>query len=209
MSIETYIHKTLPGTEPGTLAFVLHGTGGTEDQILPLARQLLPAATLIAPRGDTDEGGARRFFRRFAEGQYDMPDVARATAKMAAFVEAKAAEARASRVIGIGYSNGANILAATLFARRALFDDAVLFHPLIMWDPEPGPVRSRILLTAGANDPICPPALTRRLEDWLWAQGAPLFTHWHPGGHGIAHSEVTAATLFLAAGAVAETPHAR
>ena len=124
------------------------------------------------------------------EGRYDMADLARATAKMAGFVEAHVAARKPARVIGLGYSNGANILASLIFARRDLFDDAVLMHPLIGWEPEPGAVRTRVLITAGERDPICPPALTRQLAAWFEAQGAPVETVWQPGGHGIDDSEI-------------------
>ena len=105
-------------------------------------RTLLTDATLIAPRGDVSENGALRFFRRTGEGVYDMDDLARATAKMAGFVAAHIEAAAPSRVIGLGYSNGANILASVMFGNPTLLDDAVLMHPLIPWDPAPAPVTS-------------------------------------------------------------------
>lgn len=209
MSADSYIHEVAPGEPGAALAFAFHGTGGTEAQFLPLARDLLPGATLIAPRGDVDERGAARFFRRKAEGLYDVADLARATEKMAGFVEAHVAARKPSRVIGLGYSNGANILASLIFARRDLFDDAVLLHPLIGWEPAPGAVRTRLLITAGERDPICPPALTRQLGDWFAAQGATVETHWHPGGHGVASSEISAAAAFLADARVATRREAR
>lgn len=198
-----YLTHVAEGARPaseggGPLVFAFHGTGGDERQLVPLARQLVPGATVVAPRGDVSEMGAARFFRRKAEGIYDMADLARATAKMAAFVEAEVAARQPSRVIGIGYSNGANILASVIFARRALFDDAALLHPLIAWEPEPGPVATRVLLTAGERDPIAPAPLTRQLADWFRAQGAETEVAWHPGGHGLERSEVEAAAAFLA-----------
>jgi phospholipase/carboxylesterase len=199
MTNAAYVHTVTPGEPDGPLAFAFHGTGGDERQLVPLALDLLPAATVVAPRGDVSEHGAARFFRRKAEGIYDMVDLARATAKMAAFVEAEIAARKPSRVVGIGYSNGANILASVLFARRDLFDDAVLMHPLIAWEPDPGPVRTRVLITAGERDPICPPALTRQLAGWFEAQGAPTETVWHSGGHGFERVEIAEAARFLAA----------
>ena len=209
MSTDAYVHQVAPGDTGAPLAFVFHGTGGTESQLLPLARELLPGATLVAPRGDVDEHGAARFFRRLGEGRYDMADLARATDKMAGFVAAHVAATKPSRVIGLGYSNGANILASVIFARRDLFDDAALLHPLIGWEPEAGPVRTRVLITAGERDPICPPALTRQLAGWFAAQGAEVETAWHPGGHGVDGSEIAAAAAFLAAGRVATGTEAR
>jgi phospholipase/carboxylesterase len=203
MSTEAYIHSRLDGAEGGPLAFVFHGTGGDERQMTGIARALAPEATLIAPRGDVDENGATRFFRRKGEGLYDMADLARATAKMAGFVEAHRATSPAVPLIGVGYSNGANILASLVFSRRTLFDAVVLMHPLIAWEPEPGPVTTRVLITAGERDPICPPALTRQLAGWFRDQGAAVETHWHPGGHGIEPSEIAVAKAFLGAAPVA------
>ncbi len=194
---ESYAYHAEGVTEGKPLVFVFHGTGGTEAQFVPLARELAPGASIIAPRGDVSEGGALRFFRRRAEGDYDMADLARRTAAMTAFVEAHVASAKPSRVLGLGYSNGANILASVMFGRPGLFGDAVLMHPLIPFTPEPAPMSARVLITAGERDPICPPERTRALERWFRDQGAEVTTVWHPGGHEIARTEITAIADFL------------
>jgi phospholipase/carboxylesterase len=179
------------------LVFAFHGTGGTESQFLSLVRELMPGAAIVAPRGDVSEHGALRFFRRLGEGRYDMDDLGRRTAAMAEFVEAHVAIGQPSEVIGLGYSNGANILASVIFERPGLFERAVLMHPLIPWTPDPSPVTTRVLLTAGERDPICPPETTRALEAWFQAQGAPVEIYWHPGGHEIDRSEIAAVARFL------------
>jgi phospholipase/carboxylesterase len=200
---ETYLHHTAEGAPGAPLVFAFHGTGGDERQLVPLAQRLLPGATVVAPRGDVSENGAARFFRRKAEGVYDMPDLARATARMAAFVEAQIAARGPARVVGIGYSNGANILASLIFARRSLFTDAVLMHPLIAWEPDPAPVAARVLITAGERDPISPAALTRQLAGWFRDQGAETEIAWHPHGHGLEPTELEAAARFLTGPGVA------
>src|SRR6185312_12430966 len=100
---------------------------------------------------------------------------------------------------GLGYSNGANILASVLFAEAGLFDDAILMHPLIPFEPpaNPGLKATRILITAGRDDPICPAPLTQRLADYFRRQGAEPRLQWHDGGHGIERSEVEAVAEFL------------
>jgi len=98
MSTDAYIHKLLPGTPGGPLLFVFHGTGGNENQFPALGRELVPDATIVSPRGDVSEHGAARFFRRAAEGVYDMADLARATARMKGFIEAHIAAAKPSAV---------------------------------------------------------------------------------------------------------------
>ena len=197
MKRESHAYHTERVAAGRPLAFLFHGTGGDEMQFVPLARDLMPEAGIVAPRGDVSEHGALRFFRRLGEGRYDMVDLAERTRAMAAFVEEQVAAARASRVLGLGYSNGANILASVIFARPRLFDAAVLMHPLIPWTPEPAEVGTRVLITAGERDPICPPEETRALEAWFTAQGAEVKTHWHAGGHEIDRSEIGAVTKFL------------
>jgi phospholipase/carboxylesterase len=201
MSTNSYIHKVLPGSPGGPLLFTFHGTGGDESQFLGLANELVPGATIVSPRGDVSEYGAARFFRRTGEGVYDMDDLARATDKMAAFVRAHVEAAKPSAVLGLGYSNGANILASVLFADPQLFDTTVLMHPLIPFEPKvDGDLAGRrVLITAGRRDPICPPDLTSRLEAHLRAQGADVRVEWHEGGHEIRENEIAAARLFLGA----------
>lgn len=195
-----YIHRAEPGAPGGPLLFVFHGTGADETQFLGLGRDLLPEATVVAPRGDVSEHGAARYFRRTAEGVYDMDDLARATAKMAAFVAGRREAHAGAAVLGLGYSNGANILASVLFSHPGLFDAAVLMHPLIPFTPPPQPrlAGRAVLLTAGRHDPIAPAPLTEALADWFARQGARVQTAWHTGGHELRPAEIAAAKAFLA-----------
>ena len=194
-----YPHHARPGKPGRPLIFLFHGTGGDERQFLRLADELVPGAGVVAPRGDVSERGAARFFRRTGEGVYDMADLARATEKMAGFVAAHVAAAAPGRVIGLGYSNGANILASVMIARPDLFDRVGLLHPLIPWTPDPAPgLKGRqVLITAGSNDPICPWPLTERLADWVAAQGADLTTAYHDGGHEVRREELAALAELL------------
>ena len=200
MSKDAYIHKVLPGSPGGPLLCVFHGTGADENQLLSLGRDLALQATIISPRGDVSEQGAARFFRRTGEGVYDMDDLARATGKMAEFVKAHVEAAKPSAVLGLGYSNGANILASVMFAAPERFDATVLMHPLIPFEPDVKGSLSgrRVLLTAGKRDPICPPTLTTRLEAYLRADGADVTVEWHEGGHEVRPNEIEAARRFLA-----------
>jgi phospholipase/carboxylesterase len=187
-------------TEGGdTLVFTFHGTGGTEAQFHGFAEQLMPGASIVSPRGDVSEMGALRYFRRTGEGVYDMDDLARRTEAMAAFMAAEKDRVGARRVVGLGYSNGANILAAVSFLQPGIVDDLILMHPLIPWEPDPQPGLStrRVLITAGQRDPICPAPLTQRLADWFDAQGSDVSLLWHPGGHEIAQLEVAAVQDFV------------
>lgn len=201
MSTDTYFHIERQGAEPGSpVLFLFHGTGGDEQQFMDLGAELKPGARRIAPRGDVSEGGALRYFRRFAEGQFDMADLARATGKMAGFVRDQLGVEKRSDVIGFGYSNGANILASVLFEAADLFDSAVLLHPMIPFDPKPQPGLKglKLLITAGKRDPICPAPATQKLADYFVAQGAEVRLFWHEGGHEIRQEELQAIRAFLA-----------
>lgn len=198
MSIDSYIHKLRPGKPGAPIFFVFHGTGGDENQFFDFASRLLPEATVVSPLGDVSEHGAARFFRRKAEGLYDMADLARATQTMAAFVAAHRDQAEAGPVIGLGFSNGANILANVLIEHPDLFSASVLMHPLIPFAPKPRPGAGRVLITAGERDPICPVPLTQSLADYFTAQGESVTLEWHPGGHEIRPNEVDAVKAFFA-----------
>jgi phospholipase/carboxylesterase len=195
-----YVHRIKSGAQGGPVFFVLHGTGGDENQFYEFGANLMPAATIVSPRGDISEYGAARFFKRTGEGVYDMTDLARATEKMAGFVKAMKDAKQASDVIGLGYSNGANILANVLFEHPDLFHRAVLMHPLIPFRPkdQPGLKGKRVLITAGQRDPICPAPTMLALSDYLSRQGAEVTVEWHSGGHDIRSNEIEAAQKFLA-----------
>lgn len=200
MVVDSYDFAEIRGSVPDAPAlFLFHGTGGDETQFLELGAQLLPGARRVAPRGDVSENGALRYFKRHAEGKFDMDDLARATAKMAGFVRERAAAQQPEVTIGLGYSNGANILASVQFEAPELFDVAVLLHPMIPFDPapQPGLAGKRVLITAGRRDPICPAPATQKLADWYGAQGAVIELFWHDGGHEIRQEELVAAGEFL------------
>jgi phospholipase/carboxylesterase len=194
-----YLHRVKPGAEGKPIFFVFHGTGGDENQFFEFGADLVPEATIVSPRGDISEYGAARFFKRTGEGVYDMADLARATDKMAGFVAALKAEHRAGEVIGLGFSNGANILANMLIEKGRIFDKAVLMHPLIPFKPKDNPALegTKVLITAGRTDPIGPERVTQALHDYLVAQGADVTIHWHNGGHEIRKNEVEAVQRFL------------
>lgn len=194
MSLNSYVHATLAGED--ALVFAFHGTGGDERQFLPPVRSIWPRAEIVAPRGDVSEQGGLRFFRRSGEGVYDFDDLARRTATMAAFVGAHKARAGQGRTIGVGYSNGANILTSVALAEPGLFDDVALLHPLIPWRPRDDSrlVGTRALITAGRRDPICPARETQALADFWLRQGPDMRLEWHEGGHELRDSEVAALT---------------
>ena len=198
MSRDTYIFHEERGAKGAPLLFLFHGTGGDEHNLVRLGQQLLPHAHIVSPRGDVSEGGALRFFRRTGEGRYDMADLGNRVDRMTAFVRAFAADTDAPKRVALGYSNGANIIAAMTFADPALFDEAVLMHPLIPFAPAKADFTGRrVLITAGRQDPICPPELTEALAAYYRDNGAAIDTFWHGGGHEIGTGEINAVAKFL------------
>ncbi len=201
MSKDGYVYRERIGTDASApLLLLFHGTGGDEDQFFDVGGQLLPGGHLLAVRGDVSEHGALRYFKRTGEGQYDMADLALRTDKMIGFIKAHVGAHRPTAVYGLGYSNGANILASVMFAAPELFDGAVLMHPLIPFKPAPAPglAAKRVLITAGRRDPIAAVASTEALASYFAAQGADVHTEWHAGGHGLERDEFAAARQFFA-----------
>ncbi|WP_136684985.1 alpha/beta hydrolase [Falsirhodobacter xinxiangensis] len=173
--------------------FAFHGTGGDEHQFAGLVRELWPGAGLVAPRGEVSEHGANRFFRRTAEGVYDMDDLWARTDAMTRFVRGHAGPAYA-----FGYSNGANILAAMSFKAPDLFARVALLHPLIPFAPPPAAFGGLpVLITGGRRDPICPLPMTEGLAGYYENQQAEVTLHLHEGGHEIRPSEITALQGFF------------
>jgi phospholipase/carboxylesterase len=198
MADTSYVHRLHAGAPGKPVLFVLHGTGGDENQFFEFGRRLLPEATIVSPRGDISEHGAARFFKRTGEGVYDMEDLARATEKMAAYVKDLTVDHGASQILGLGFSNGANILANVLI-EKGLIDASVLMRPLIPFQPKPNPELAgrRVLITAGQRDPICPVPLTEALAAYFETEKAKVTTEWHAGGHDIRPNEIDAIRTFF------------
>jgi phospholipase/carboxylesterase len=180
---------------------LLHGTGGNEDDLLPLGRELDPEAALLSPRGRVLENGMPRFFRRLAEGIFDEEDVIRRAHELADFVNQAAAryEFDQQTLIAVGYSNGANIAAATLLLRPEAFQKAILLRTMVPLVPEPLPnlAHTRILISSGANDPIVPVENARRLAAMFQAAGAEVAMRVESAGHSLVRGDLVAAKEWL------------
>jgi phospholipase/carboxylesterase len=200
MSHDSYVHRVRPGAPGAPILFVFHGTGGDENQFFDFGSRLLPGATVVSPRGDVSEHGAARFFRRTAEGVYDLDDLVRATERMSAFVSANREKYESSTVLGLGFSNGANILANVMIEKPGLFEAGALMHPLIPFKPSDraAEAAAHVLITAGERDPICPVPLTVDLADYFKRQGHTVTLEWHAGGHDIRPNEIEAIKSFMA-----------
>jgi len=203
MGLSPYHHRFVPGADGSAPpVLLLHGTGGDEDDLLPLGRELFPGSPLLAPRGDVSEHGAPRFFRRFAEGVFDLEDVRRRAAALAAFVAAAADRYRfdAARLFAVGFSNGANMAAALLQRQPEALAGGVLFRPMVVLD-EPAAAGSlagkRVLLVSGARDPIVPADHPARLAALLRTGGAEVTAAVVAAGHGLTPADLATAKRWL------------
>lgn len=202
-----FVHRYLPATAGDrTTLLLLHGTGGDENDLLPLGPAIAPTAGLLSPRGKVLEHGMPRFFRRLAEGVFDVPDLIGRTHELADFIAAAAAHYGfdADRVVAAGFSNGANIAASLLLLRPGVLRGAVLMSPMVPLEPEtPADLKGTpVLIGAGQKDPIASAAGTEKLAALLRRSGAEVTVHWHAGGHTITPDEVAAARDWIRYAAV-------
>jgi phospholipase/carboxylesterase len=201
----SFVHRFVPASDANskTIVLALHGTGGDESDLVPLAQTLAPGAAILSPRGKVLENGMPRFFRRLREGVFDEKDVIFRASELAEFVKAAAAKYHFDPVgvVAMGYSNGANIAAAVMLLHPVVLPRAVLFRPMVPVEPDPLPDLGAavVFIGAGRVDPIVPQAQTERLATLLRECGAQVSLHWSDAGHGLAAEELQAAGRWLAA----------
>lgn len=196
------IHIYRKGTDETKPTLVLfHGTGGNENDLLPLAELLSPGSSVLGIRGNVLENGMPRFFRRLAEGVFDEADLIFRTHETKQFLDQAAAQYgfELDRMIAVGYSNGANIVGSLLFHYQDIFRSAVLLHPMVPLRGLELPTLKgvSIFIGAGTNDPIIPSAETLELEELLQGAGAAVTMHWGDQGHRLSMAEAEAAKVWL------------
>ncbi|WP_028550589.1 alpha/beta hydrolase [Paenibacillus sp. UNC451MF] len=191
-------HVFIKGMDSEAPVIVLfHGTGGTERDLLPLAREISPGSPVLSLRGNVLENGMPRFFRRLAEGVFDEEDLIFRTKEVNDFLDQAAVEHGLDRhnFVAIGYSNGANIAGSLLFHYPDALRGAILHHPMV---PRrgiglPDLTDVPVFIGAGMNDPICSPEETEELSTLLKEAGASVTIHWERAGHQLTRTEVDAA----------------
>jgi predicted esterase len=202
-----FAHVFKPSARPGApTLLLLHGTGGDEHDMVPLGG-LLPEANLLSPRGRVLEHGMPRFFRRLAEGVFDVEDVKRRANELADFVGAAAARYAfdPSAVFALGYSNGANIASAVMLARPGVLKGAALLRAMVPFEPDadqPSPLSgTRVLISNGEQDAMVSAEETQRLARLLQRHGADVQVHWQPAGHQLMPSDFATVKKWLQASA--------
>jgi predicted esterase len=197
-----FIHRYLasPSGSKHTL-LLLHGTGATEDDLIPLGRMLDPDANILSPRGKVLENGMPRFFRRLAMGVFDEEDLIARTHELAAFVRAAADHYGfdVTNITAVGFSNGANIAASALFLEPDLLARAVLLRAMVPFDRDelPDLGDTRVFVAGGRSDPMIPQDQTQVLVEMLEKAGADVTLRWENAGHELMRDEIDAAHAWL------------
>lgn len=195
-----FVHEFRPGATDLTV-LALHGTGGTERDLVPLAQSLFPAANVLSPRGRVSERGAPRFFKRFAEGVFDLDDLRLQTDALAEFVNASSRryDFDPANVWALGYSNGANIAASLLLQRSPTLVGAVLLRAMTPFVPDAVPDLGgkRVFLGAGRLDPIVPVEDVEGLAHLLRAGGAHVELRFQEAAHELSRADIAAAKEWI------------
>ncbi|MFM8807657.1 MAG: alpha/beta hydrolase [Chthoniobacterales bacterium] len=186
-----------PGTSPALL--LLHGTGGDENDLIPLGQLIRPGAALLSPRGEVNENGQLRFFRRLAPGVFDLDDLIRRTHTLADFVEEQSERHHLRKIVAVGYSNGANIAASMLLLRPGILSGAILLRTMVPLEPPHPPDLGDVpvLIIAGRHDEMMGPDRPQRLAALLLNAGAEVTLDWLDTGHGLGPADVKRATGWL------------
>jgi phospholipase/carboxylesterase len=195
-----FIHRFVPATDPARPPLLLlHGTGGDENDLLPLGARLAPGAALLSPRGKVLENGMPRFFRRLAEGVFDVDDLKARSGELADFVDKAREVYGISKPIAVGFSNGANIAASLLLMHPQTLSGAVLMRAMLPFEPERPPELAGIpvLMLSGATDPMAPRESRDRLAKLLGDAGAEITHEVVPAGHGLTAQDLDAAERWL------------
>ena len=190
-------HIFQKGDSSKPVFLLLHGTGGNESDLLPLAEIIDPNASILSVRGNVSENGMPRFFKRLAAGVFDEEDLKLRTKELYEFIQESAENFSfdSKKVVPIGYSNGANIAANLLFHYENIFEKAILFHPMVPMRgiDLPDMSQTSVFIGAGENDPICLPEETKELANLLHSAQASVFIQWEKMGHQLTRSEVDSA----------------
>jgi predicted esterase len=199
-----FIHRFVPAedkTSAETLV-VLHGTGGDENDLIGIGQAIAPGAAILSPRGNVLENGAPRFFKRLAEGVFDPKEVHSRGDELSRFIRAAISRygLNTERVFALGYSNGANIASTVMFIDPELLRGAIMFRPMMVFEPDERPDLSTagVFISAGRMDPIVPVKSVERLVELFEASRAEVTLKWQLAGHNLLPSEIRDATDWLA-----------
>jgi len=204
MTESTFIHRFEPATSAGSPPLLLlHGTGGDENDLLGLGKMISPGSALLSPRGRVLEHGMPRFFRRLAEGVFDLDDLTARTYELADFVTQARVAYSLAKPYAVGFSNGANIAAALLLLRPEVLAGAILMRAMLPLTPSPLPDLAGVpvLILSGADDPLVTPDQRDALARILAEAGAEVSALTVDAGHGLTPRDISAASQWLSVSA--------
>lgn len=189
------------GQSQGKKLLLLHGTGGDETSLVDIARFLDGSCTILSFRGDVQEDGMNRFFKRNGLNQFDIPSLEKETDNLLAEIEKHSAKANVPLEdwILVGYSNGANIAAHLLLERKTKLNKAILFHPMSLGVKTQNFDLSdkKIWLSKGTNDPIVSDSAFSELVDNFEERQAEISANTFDYGHQVSMDEINSAKIWL------------
>lgn len=195
-----FIHSFVPArTASRPPLLLLHRTGGNENDLLEFGAGISRGGALLAPRGKVLEDGKPRFFRRIANGTFDLEDLQLRTDELGAFVSQARRMYRIDAPVAVGFSNGANIAWSLLLTSPTLLAGAILMRPMMPFDPQPiGPLGEiPILVISGSTDKVVPPETASALPELLRAAGARVVHEFVEGDHNISSDDGDLAAAWL------------
>lgn len=195
-------HIYIEGDKTRPALLLLHGTGGDENDLVGLAQSVSPGSAILSVRGKVLEHGMPRFFKRLAEGVFDLEDLKFRTTELADFIEeAKTEYGITQPLYALGFSNGANIAASVLLSKPGVIDGAVLLRAMVPFEPSILPDLSgkKIVLLSGLMDQIIPTENAKHLA-WMFKQsGADITFSMKPAGHTLTQADISDITSWLKA----------
>jgi phospholipase/carboxylesterase len=197
----SFIHRFIPGRDLSLAPLLLlHGSGGDEHDLLPLADRIGPGRAIVSPRGKTNEQGITRFFRRAPDGAWDLDDFAQRTGELAEFVRSARGAYGLPKPVVLGYSNGANIGWSLLLREPGSIAGAILLRSMLPFDPRPLPDLSGIpvLVIAAHDDELIPVERAGLLAALLGEAGADVTYEVLHAGHGLTGEDLKLASEWLA-----------
>jgi phospholipase/carboxylesterase len=193
-----FVHRFhVPPDPDGTTLVLMHGSGGNEADLMPFAAKLMPRATLLGVRGRSVEEGTLRWFRRLSETTFDQSDIRAEAVAFAAFMGGAIGGYRlvAEKLAFLGYSNGANFLAATMLLRPSVARYAILLRPSLVLEARPEADLSgcQVLVIEGRDDPHA--SLLPSLAPVLRARNAAVSALTVSAGHELSDEDLKVARM--------------
>ena len=199
--IHRFISANSKAKKSSLTLLLLHGTGGTEDDLIPLGNELRPDASILSVRGKVLENGMPRFFRRLEEGVFDLEDLKMRTDELADFILKSSSiyDFDLKRLIAVGYSNGANIGASVLLRRPEVLAGAILFRAMVPFIPDVLPDLSKksIILLEGLRDPIVSKQEAESLLKIFNKAHSNVTIKWQGSGHNLTQEDIDSAKKWL------------